>query len=235
MRAIGSPAVRTMIDTCAAGQAEAQPIADLIDRWLPGGEVAHIHLNDPNRRAPGQGELRFAPILAALRRQGYAGIALGRAVRLRARRSDLRRACDRLPQGPARSAGRSDEHGAARRGDRRRHRRRLDRVSPRAPRRCGHGVRSWPAGRSGDRKVVRLDQRHLGQPRTVLPPALPRHGRVAPARGRARRRARRRLARLPDLGPPGPRPRRRSRAAMPPGATTCAWSSGPRSRPSSPA
>ena len=75
MRAIGSPAVRTMIDTCAAGQAEAQPIADLIDRWLPGGEVAHIHLNDPNRRAPGQGELRFAPILAALRRQGYAGIA----------------------------------------------------------------------------------------------------------------------------------------------------------------
>jgi D-psicose/D-tagatose/L-ribulose 3-epimerase len=75
VRAIDSPAVRTMIDTCAAGQAEAQPIPELIERWLPGGEVAHIHLNDPNRRAPGQGELRFAPILAALRRQGYAGIA----------------------------------------------------------------------------------------------------------------------------------------------------------------
>jgi D-psicose/D-tagatose/L-ribulose 3-epimerase len=64
-----------MIDTCAAGQAEAEPIPDLIDRWLPGGQVAHIHLNDPNRRAPGQGELRFAPILAALQRQGYDGIA----------------------------------------------------------------------------------------------------------------------------------------------------------------
>jgi sugar phosphate isomerase/epimerase len=75
VRAIDSPAVRTMIDTCAAGQAEAQPIADLIDRWLPGGQVAHIHLNDPDRRAPGQGELRFGPILGALRRQGYAGIA----------------------------------------------------------------------------------------------------------------------------------------------------------------
>jgi sugar phosphate isomerase/epimerase len=75
VRAIGSPAVRTMIDTCAAGQAEAQPIPELIERWLPGGEVAHMHLNDPNRCAPGQGELRFAPILAALRRQGYAGIA----------------------------------------------------------------------------------------------------------------------------------------------------------------
>ena len=34
--------------------------------------------------------------------------------------------------------------------------------------------RGQPAGR-GDRKVVRLDQRHLGQPRTLLPPALPRH------------------------------------------------------------
>ena len=75
VREIDSPAVRTMIDTCAAGQAEAQPIPDLIDRWLPGGQVAHIHLNDPNRRAPGQGELRFAPILAALQRQGYDGIA----------------------------------------------------------------------------------------------------------------------------------------------------------------
>jgi D-psicose/D-tagatose/L-ribulose 3-epimerase len=75
VRAIDNPALRTMIDTCAAGQAEAQPIPDLIDRWLPGGQVAHIHLNDPNRRAPGQGELRFAPVLAALRRQGYTGIA----------------------------------------------------------------------------------------------------------------------------------------------------------------
>ncbi len=75
VREVDSPALRTMIDTCAAGQAETQPIADLIDRWLPGGLVAHIHLNDPNRRAPGQGPLRFAPILAALRRQGYAGIA----------------------------------------------------------------------------------------------------------------------------------------------------------------
>jgi D-psicose/D-tagatose/L-ribulose 3-epimerase len=37
--------------------------------------VAHVHLNDPNRRAPGQGDLRFGPILAALQRQGYAGIA----------------------------------------------------------------------------------------------------------------------------------------------------------------
>jgi D-psicose/D-tagatose/L-ribulose 3-epimerase len=71
---IGSPVVRTMIDCCAAGQSEASSIPELIERWLPSGHIAHIHLNDPNRRAPGQGGLRFAPILAALQQNGYAGI-----------------------------------------------------------------------------------------------------------------------------------------------------------------
>jgi len=72
--AIGTPAVRTMIDTCAAGRSERAPVPELIGRWLPTGHVAHIHLNDPNRRAPGQGDLRFGPILAALEAHGYAGI-----------------------------------------------------------------------------------------------------------------------------------------------------------------
>jgi sugar phosphate isomerase/epimerase len=71
---IDRPAVRTMIDTCAAACSEGVPVPDLIERWLPTGKIAHIHLNDPNRRAPGQGDLRFGPILAALRRHGYAGI-----------------------------------------------------------------------------------------------------------------------------------------------------------------
>ena len=69
--AIGSPALRTMIDACAAAQSEALPLPELIDRWLPRGQIAHIHLNDPNRRAPGQGALRFGPILDALRRHSY--------------------------------------------------------------------------------------------------------------------------------------------------------------------
>jgi Xylose isomerase-like TIM barrel len=72
--AIGRPAVRTMIDTCAAGRSERAPIPDPIERWLPTGKVTHIHLNDPNHRAPGQGDLRFGPILAALEAQRYAGI-----------------------------------------------------------------------------------------------------------------------------------------------------------------
>lgn len=68
---IGSPAIRTMIDTSAAGATEEQSPADLIDRWLPTGLVGHIQVNDRNRRGPGQGDDRFAPVFAALERQGY--------------------------------------------------------------------------------------------------------------------------------------------------------------------
>lgn len=73
VREVDSPALRTMIDCCAAGQAEDEAIPALIDRWLPSNLIAHIHLNDPNRKAPGQGEMAFAPILAALRRNNYRG------------------------------------------------------------------------------------------------------------------------------------------------------------------
>jgi sugar phosphate isomerase/epimerase len=40
---------------------------------MPTGLVAHVQLNDRNRRGPGQGEDRFTPILAALQRTGYDG------------------------------------------------------------------------------------------------------------------------------------------------------------------
>ena len=71
---IGSPAVRTMIDACAAARNERAPIPELIDDWLPTGKIAHVHLNDPNRRGPGQGDLLFGPILGALQRHAYAGV-----------------------------------------------------------------------------------------------------------------------------------------------------------------
>lgn len=72
---IGHPALRTMIDVSAAGRGEAVPVTALIAEWVPTGRIAHIHLNDRNRRGPGQGEDRFGPILAALDRAGYAGEA----------------------------------------------------------------------------------------------------------------------------------------------------------------
>jgi sugar phosphate isomerase/epimerase len=70
---IGSPGLRTMLDVSAAGNGEVEPAADLLRRFVPTGLIAHVHLNDRNRRAPGQGEDRFAPILAALRETGWPG------------------------------------------------------------------------------------------------------------------------------------------------------------------
>jgi sugar phosphate isomerase/epimerase len=75
VRRIGNPALRTMIDCSAAGQAEAEPVDALVRRWLPSGLIAHVHFNDPNRRGPGEGELAFGPILAALRDGRYKGNA----------------------------------------------------------------------------------------------------------------------------------------------------------------
>lgn len=67
------PNLKTMLDTASAGATEAEALPALIDRWWPSGHLAHVQLNDRNRRGPGQGEDRFAPILAALARQGYGG------------------------------------------------------------------------------------------------------------------------------------------------------------------
>jgi len=33
---------------------------------MPSGHIAHVQVNDPNRRGPGQGELQFGPILEAI-------------------------------------------------------------------------------------------------------------------------------------------------------------------------
>ena len=71
VREIDHRSLRTMIDCSAAGASEQLSVPELIDRWLPTGLVAHVQVNDPNRRGPGQGEMRFAPILAALKRHGY--------------------------------------------------------------------------------------------------------------------------------------------------------------------
>jgi D-psicose/D-tagatose/L-ribulose 3-epimerase len=70
---IASPAVKTMIDCSAASQMESEPIAQLMARWMPTGHVAHVQVNDPNRRGPGQGDLQFAPILQAILAMQAAG------------------------------------------------------------------------------------------------------------------------------------------------------------------
>ncbi|MFO1158188.1 MAG: sugar phosphate isomerase/epimerase family protein [Reyranellaceae bacterium] len=73
VRRLGNPALRIMVDTLAAGLMEPEPVADAIRRWMPSNLVAHIQFNDRNRRGPGQGDDRFAPIVRALRETGYGG------------------------------------------------------------------------------------------------------------------------------------------------------------------
>jgi D-psicose/D-tagatose/L-ribulose 3-epimerase len=70
---IGAPALRTMIDTSAAGLMESEPVADAVRRWIPTGLVAHVQLNDRNRRGPGEGADRFAPVIRALADTRYKG------------------------------------------------------------------------------------------------------------------------------------------------------------------
>lgn len=70
--AVGNPAFAAMLDCSATGRAGLDPVAE-IAAHLSGGLIRHVHVNDPNRRGPDEGEMRFAPILAALRAQGYGG------------------------------------------------------------------------------------------------------------------------------------------------------------------
>ena len=70
---IGKPALRTMIDTSATAQVEKEPVAEVVRRWMPTGLVAHVQLNDRNRRGPGEGDDRFAPVIRALKDTGYDG------------------------------------------------------------------------------------------------------------------------------------------------------------------
>ncbi len=69
--AVGSPAFATMIDTSAAGQAEAEPVAEVIRNWVPRGAIGHVQVNDTNRGAPGMGEDPFPQIVRALRETGW--------------------------------------------------------------------------------------------------------------------------------------------------------------------
>ena len=72
VREVGSPGLRTMIDTSATARDGGDPAA-VLDEWWGSGLIGHVQVNDPNRRGPGEGDLRLAPFLAGLRRHGYDG------------------------------------------------------------------------------------------------------------------------------------------------------------------
>ncbi|WDR06172.1 sugar phosphate isomerase/epimerase [Devosia rhodophyticola] len=71
---INSPAFKTMLDTSSSAQQEPLDLAATIEKYWPTGHLAHVQVNDPNLRGPGQGELKFGPIIKALAKVGYNGV-----------------------------------------------------------------------------------------------------------------------------------------------------------------
>lgn len=70
---IGSPGLATMLDASAAGQAESDPIAVVLDRGLAAGRIAHVQINAVNRKGPGQGPEFLIDLFRVMRDRGYDG------------------------------------------------------------------------------------------------------------------------------------------------------------------
>ncbi len=70
VRQIASPAVQTMFDVHNAID-ETLPHDQLVDHYFD--VIRHIHVNELDGRHCGSGTYDFKPVLAALRRRGYAG------------------------------------------------------------------------------------------------------------------------------------------------------------------
>lgn len=68
---VDSPAFKTMLDASAAGRMEAEPVADAIRRWAPTSWLAHLHMNETTRGAPGTGDDPFPDIVRAIREVGW--------------------------------------------------------------------------------------------------------------------------------------------------------------------
>jgi D-psicose/D-tagatose/L-ribulose 3-epimerase len=68
VRAVNHPNFETMVD-CCSGSTEDKPLPDLFRQACP--HMRHVHVNDPNGRGPDFGDLKFGPILRALRDLNY--------------------------------------------------------------------------------------------------------------------------------------------------------------------
>lgn len=70
VRQLNHPAFQLNLDVKAMSS-EPTPIPDVIRSAK--GHVAHVQVNDPNLLGPGMGEVKYEPIIAALRETGYDG------------------------------------------------------------------------------------------------------------------------------------------------------------------
>ncbi len=71
---VGAPNVYVVVDTFHMNIEEASMTAPI---RAAGARLAHVHLVDSNRQAPGMGHTRFEEIITALRQIGYTGYLSG--------------------------------------------------------------------------------------------------------------------------------------------------------------
>ncbi len=70
---IGHPNLRAMFDCRAVSFNGSGDLTGDLDSALKTGLIRHVHINDPNGRGPGFGELKFSPLLGVLSDSGFDG------------------------------------------------------------------------------------------------------------------------------------------------------------------
>jgi sugar phosphate isomerase/epimerase len=69
---IGHPNFQTMFDCRSISASSTSDLPQVLEKALQTGKLRHIHVNDPNGRGPGFGNLQFAPLLKVLLESNYA-------------------------------------------------------------------------------------------------------------------------------------------------------------------
>jgi sugar phosphate isomerase/epimerase len=70
---IDHPNFQTMLDCRSIHAGVGPALPNVLSRALSTGKLRHVHVNDPNGRGPGFGDLQFAPLLQILHEADYRG------------------------------------------------------------------------------------------------------------------------------------------------------------------
>ena len=68
---IDHPNFQTMLDCRSIYASAGSDLPVVLSKALATGKLRHVHVNDPNGRGPGFGELRFTPLLKVLHKADY--------------------------------------------------------------------------------------------------------------------------------------------------------------------
>ncbi len=71
--AIKSPYIRTMLDASASTYSETLPMDQVFEEYFVSGHIAHVQVNDHNRKGPGQGDTNLLPLFQKMKSLNYQG------------------------------------------------------------------------------------------------------------------------------------------------------------------